>query len=296
MSGSIVEKLKSAGIAARVVPLEALKKAREEYGRIDRSSFVWQRYYSHLQLDAPQGGPERSILITASRSAAVRVTFCGDEGNKSFLLPPTYLARERMDVKERVESALRESGCEAVKSGFPHKLLAVISGLAVYGRNNVAYAGDFGSYALLQTYVTSLEPESGTEPVTFAKACAECRACASACPTGAVAKDSYRINAARCITTVNETDEPFPDWIPVDAHNCIVGCMRCQLACPMNRGKLETKEGPVFGEEETRALLLGTAFGELPGTAREKIRDINYEGGYTGFARNVKALLCAAGE
>ncbi len=52
---------------------------------------------------------------------------------------------------------------------------------------------------------------------------------------------------------------PWPEWLPPTAHNCLVGCLACQEACPQNAGRLRVVDlEPVFTEEET-ALLLGSA-------------------------------------
>jgi epoxyqueuosine reductase len=290
MSKQIVERLEDAGVKARLVPVSALLKVKEEYRKIDRSSLLWNEYYSSLKLDVPEGmEAARSILIAAAPSSAVRVTFYVGENNRSFLIPPTYMPRHWKSIKERVEKAVE--GHETWKAYLPKKLLAVMSGLASYGRNNITYVRGLGSYIRLQAYLTTAGPESGIRGIEHETMCGSCAACVSACPTGAITKESFKINAERCITMYNERDGAFPEWIPEGAHNCIVGCMRCQLCCPINKGRLKTEKGPVFDETETRLILSGTEFERLPEKTGKKFKDIEYGSGYNSFVRNVRALL-----
>ena len=45
----------------------------------------------------------------------------------------------------------------------------------------------------------------------------------------------------------NERKGEFPRWIWPSWHNCLVGCLSCQKACPVNKDVVQSvKEGPVF--------------------------------------------------
>ena len=37
-----------------------------------------------------------------------------------------------------------------------------------------------------------------------------------------------------CLTMINESDEPFPEWVRPESHTCAVGCLECQRVCPQN--------------------------------------------------------------
>jgi epoxyqueuosine reductase len=58
-----------------------------------------------------------------------------------------------------------------------------------------------------------------------------------------------------------------PAW-----HNCLVGCMLCQRACPENKEVLGwIEEGAEFSQEETALLLEGVPPSQLPDALMEKL-------------------------
>ena len=119
---------------------------------------------------------------------------------------------------------------------MPEKLLAVRSGLARYGKNNITYVPGMGSLHRLAVFVSDLPcVEDNWGEVKTLKTCDGCTACMDACPTGAIVSDRFLIHAERCITFHNERIEEFPEWLDSSWHNCLVGCLRCQWVCPENR-------------------------------------------------------------
>ena len=66
--------------------------------------------------------------------------------------------------------------------------------------------------------------------------CERCSACLRACPSGAIRADRFLLQTDRCLTSVNEDEAPFPDWVDPAWHHCAVGCLRCQQSCPENAG------------------------------------------------------------
>jgi epoxyqueuosine reductase len=149
-------------------------------------------------------------------------------------------------------SALRQS-----RQGS-QKALAVRCGLAEYGRNNISYNEEFGSYMQILTFFSDMPciEETKWYPVSRMEACKSCDACLTACPTGATDSGHHIINAERCITAYNESPGEFPEWLDRSVHNSIVGCMKCQDCCPKNaHNKDNIKMGVEFSEEETAELL-----------------------------------------
>jgi len=91
------------------------------------------------------------------------------------------------------------------------KFLAVRSGLARYGRNNITYVDGMGSLYRLSAFLSDL-PYSGdcwTEPQMHDR-CDDCSACIRACPTDAIPQHRFLLHSERCITFHNETRGPFP--------------------------------------------------------------------------------------
>ena len=293
ISDQIIKRMQDAGLQCRLVSVSALSEARELYARLDHSSLVWKEYLSRLKLDIPEGREAaRSILIAAAPSSAVRVTFRDEGGEKSLLIPPTYLyASQKKSMDKLVEDIFSEAGHSTWPAHLPEKILSAMSGLSRYGRNNIAYVEGLGSYAMLRTYFTTAAPVDELYEMVFAQRCESCSACISACPTGAITKENSAVNAQRCITLHTEREAPFPEWIPKNAYRCIVGCMRCQECCPMNAGKLRVEDGPSFDDGETRTILSAVDFAQLTEETQSKIARIEYDTDYGNFIRNVGACL-----
>jgi epoxyqueuosine reductase len=100
------------------------------------------------------------------------------------------------------------------------------------------------------------------------------------------------IHVERCLTFLNEmpADKPFPKEVKADWHNSIVGCMRCQEACPYDKKiRTWTEEGESFSEEETRYLLGGVFEDPRAKEMNEKLERCGLD--LTIFPRNLTALL-----
>ena len=180
-------------------------------------------------------------------------------------------------------------------------------GLVTYGRNNITYSGRLGSYHRLVAVATDAdfgevaqadavalapEPERVLSPE-----CEGCAVCLAVCPTGAISEDRFVVHADRCLTFHNEKTDPWEPWLKPTFHNCLVGCMVCQEACPRNAGALTVRDSPVeFTEEETECLLAGAA-GVMPAgdpvwdQVAAKIREIGLAGYESVLGRNLAALL-----
>lgn len=99
-----------------------------------------------------------------------------------------------------------------------------------------------------------------------------------------------------CLTFFNEYEEAWPGWLPPAAHNCIVGCLLCQKACPQNAGRLRfEKAREEFTPDETAALLDGSGDGNQPlwRAITQKLASLGLEGYEPVLGRNLKALLAA---
>jgi epoxyqueuosine reductase len=179
-------------------------------------------------------------------------------------VPPTYVedARDNEIVRQELRDLLPELNGDLELIGPARKALAVRLGLTAYGLNNITYSAKLGSYVLLVALATSARLGSwpGSKPgrPEVLSECESCGRCRDACPTGAIAADRFLLRAERCLTCWNELPGPLPGWFPADAHNCLIGCMLCQEVCPVNEGRLTTRDsGVLFDERETSALLAG---------------------------------------
>jgi len=107
-------------------------------------------------------------------------------------------------------------------------------------------------------------------------------------------KWDWLIFKSLCITFLNEKpgDVPFPEWVDPSWHNCVVGCLRCQKKCPMNRDRISSLENEVtFSQVETTQILEGTSRDDLPTETTRKLEELCLINYLNELPRNLSALF-----
>jgi epoxyqueuosine reductase len=288
------------GWKARIVPIDHLADLEEairdryESGLFDEE--LYQGQLSFFSFDPPADLPAaRSIIIVAVPTPQMRVFFHWQGNHVPLVIPPTYVSYtpRTESVQAVLATWLEQLGYRMAKPQLPLKTLAVRSGLAEYGRNNITYVPNMGSFLQLVGALSDL-PSDG-DPWQEPKAldlCDSCVACRKHCPTGAIADDRFLLHADRCLTYHNEAPDDFPDWIDPSWHHCLFGCMRCQTACPENEDMLDWFEDRVeFSEQETNLLLQRTPFDHLPTETAEKLKSLEINEDYCILCRNVSMII-----
>ena len=302
----ILEKLEAKGHRAAAVPVERLRELRGHYEELARRRVLDE----HIARDLLRGlvfePPDAvtrpaSLVIVATPDPVVSCTFAWHGVDVEVPVPPTYLhLRRKSDhVTREVRALLPKGRHAACIINAPHKLLAVRSGLARYGKNNITYIRGLGSFYRLTTVCTDIPCDAGEWAASSVMSrCEGCTRCREACPTGAIPEDRVLLRAELCITYWNEKpgDVPFPAWIADGWHNCLVGCMHCQLACPENEMVLGYREsGPRFTEDETELLLEAVGAGDLPEGLRHKLERWDLLEWLSVLPRNLAVRLPGAG-
>ncbi len=240
---------------------------------------------------------EYSLFIVAVPQSSFKVNFTWQNENISLLIPPTYLySKQVMDeVQEILESILNPEGYKVVYARIPFKTLAVRSGLAKYGRNNITYVSEMGSFYRLAGYYSNFPIENDSwQDLQMMDLCENCSACINNCPTGAITSERFLLHAERCITFHNEHpgEIKFPEWLDPSWHNCLVGCLHCQKVCPANKKVFNwIEQGPTFSEEETKEILEGKNIKQLPGETAKKLKNFDLIEYLELFPRNLNVLL-----
>lgn len=255
-----------------------------------------QERLSFFTFELPPELPEaRSLIVIAVPAPAVRLTFRWRGEARHAVLPPTYAGygATTRGVQDEVAALLRPAGWRTARPLLPLKTLAVRSGLADYGRNNLTYVNGLGSYAQLVGLYSDLpcDGDSWREPVMMAR-CETCAACRKACRGGAISGDRFLLRAERCLTYHNERAGAFPDWIEADWHHALMGCMECQRVCPEDvpfRGRI--LDGEEFTEQETEQLLECASAQALPESLKEKLAELELLEDLSILGRNLSALL-----
>jgi epoxyqueuosine reductase len=244
--------------------------------------------------DAGRAPGAATVIAVAVPSPVRALRFTLPDRSFTALIPPTYMdyARLGKTVAAALSGLFPRAADSLHEVGHACKALAVRLGLAAYGVNNVAYVPGIGSGAWLGAFTTAApleHPADGRRNAgPMLDECGSCGRCRDACPTGAIPVDRFLIKAERCVTRFNEAPGAWPAWMPAGAHNCIVGCLRCQEICPVNEGLLRTEDtGVAFTLGETEALLGGA----VPSSVVEKLRGIDLADYAPVMGRNLAALL-----
>jgi epoxyqueuosine reductase len=334
------------GYDGRVVAIQHLGDLQEEIeGRYRQGLFdeeFYQEWLTRFAFSPPDSLPEaRSMIVVAVPQPQTQVTFtwaCPEprpehsrRGSRrdgepvQFIIPPTYFEQKTENrVREVLVRVLEPAGYRMAEAVLPKKLLAVRSGLAAYGRNNISYVPGMGSfYGLVAVYSDLPAQEDNWREPQMMESCQSCSACLRHCPAGAIpsaspldpstglrtssARDELRagtserflLHAERCITFHNEKpgNVPFPAWMDPAWHNCLIGCMHCQRVCPENREFLHWVEERVeFSQEETALLLQGVTLDQLPPATAKKLEQSDTVDLLDVFPRNLGVFLSGSGE
>ncbi|MGB5926194.1 MAG: 4Fe-4S double cluster binding domain-containing protein [Dehalococcoidia bacterium] len=298
IAGLICSRLEEKGCRGTVLSVEHVAQLKHEMEeRLDQKEIdagLYEKYLSHFKFDVTTNLPgTRSIIITAAPQSQRRVTFHFNGQTCSVIIPPTYYADTDDRIKSILQNIMSSNGYQLHRAALPLKLLAVCSGLARYGKNNIAYVEGLGSFVRLAAFLSDM-PSDGTdrlEPRAM-KECDECKACLNACPTGAIIPDRFLIHAERCITFLNEWPEEFPEWLDPAWHNSLIGCMKCQIACPVNKQFAKwVEEGETFNEAETELILNGVPLDHIPSETAHKLNHCYMAEYLDVLPRNLRALM-----
>ncbi len=301
-SAVLTERLAELGYQARLLPVSRLSELRRELEKRHQvGEFDEQFYQEHLtafEYGPPSHFPQaRSVIIVAVPRPQIQLRFHWQGRILPVLVPSYYLrwpeSGEQLEM--HLERLLSPSRHRLVPATVPQKLLAVRSGLAEYGRNNVCYVSGMGSYLRLASFFTDLPcQENPWQEARLLARCQRCVACMRKCPTGAISSERFLLQAERCITYHNEQPGalPFPGWMEPDMHNALIGCSQCQNYCPENKALWRWIEiGPDFSEQESALLLSGTPAAELPAETVAKLEYLDLVKYLDLLPRNLAVLL-----
>jgi epoxyqueuosine reductase len=297
-SVKVVKELENVGIRARFASVTVLKSVRDDIqkllsdGALDRQ--VYNESLSIFACAIPSTFSDaKSFIVAAVPSPPVKVVFNHQGRPFETLVPPTYADSKEVDDKVLATMKRCDPNARFERAYLPVKTLASRTGVILYGRNNIGYVPERGSYHRLTSFLTDIEVEETIwREKEMLPACKTCRMCLDACPNHVILEDRFLIRAERCLTYLNEkpSDSPLPEWVRKDAHNALIGCMICQRVCPYDKNALmDIKEGVTFSEQET-SLLLGDLTDESVGAmVDEKLGKVGLDRSI--FPRNLKVLM-----
>jgi epoxyqueuosine reductase len=243
----------------------------------------------------------KSIVVLAAFAKPAYANFRLDGKSYRVVVPFQYYSEEMSaeNLKNIVQKdIIKTPGRRVVEISqqVPLKLLAGRSALGRYARNNLIFVDGMGSYNLLYAFLTDHPfANDNWSELTVMDECNHCHSCDRVCPTYCISRESFFINIDKCITLYNEHAGEFPNWIPRSAHHALMGCMKCQYACPANEG-LEEVSGTLgdISEDETRKILQGIPDDALFKSLRQKLRQLptsNSKELFPILTRNLNVLI-----
>ena len=307
MLEAIDKALREANLSYKVAPADFIGELRRriddllEWGSLSQT--LYQAYSSSLEWGGPERIPvARTLVVIAGPAPCYAANFQVGRRKVRALIPPTYVSSTfRAHCRQVLEDVLAPAGFGLERPRLPVKQLAVRTGLGEYGRNDLCYVPGMGSFARLEAFVTDadlLSDAAAGSPVgVMASAqlrmerCSTCSSCHWACPTHCIPADRSLVDAERCLTYLNENERPWPVWLDPAAHSCLVGCMGCQQACPVNRPYLaDPAVIAEFDEAETGLILENLPPERLPEPLRAKLTALDLLEYSKVLGRNLLAL------
>jgi epoxyqueuosine reductase len=300
MPADLASVLDGHGYKGRAVPITRLRDLEETIDSLCRPGLLAPGIQDLLAAAFVFRTPDemrqvRSIIVAAAPEPLYRVVFHHQGKARELEVPPTYLYYEERiaGVCRILGQAFGGEGYHFARARVPEKTLAVASGLAQYGRNNITYVRGTGSFYRPMAFYSDM-PVKGDpwQKPDVSPACKNCGLCIESCPTGAITEERFLLRAEKCLTYLNEYPGEFPDDLDPATHHCVVGCMVCQTVCPINRGLLKSQYArEEFSDEETALLLEGPGAEQLPRPLAAKLETMGLLE-YAGvLPRNLRAVL-----
>jgi epoxyqueuosine reductase len=167
------------------------------------------------------------------------------------------------------------------------------AGLGWIGKNTCLINQEMGSWFFLGEILTSLEIDPDCPPPDR---CGTCTRCIDACPTQAIPKEGYQVDARRCIPYFTiELHGSVPEEMRAGIGRHIFGCDICQDVCPWNR------QAPVASEPAFEPRHFAPALEDLGRLSEDEFREIFraspvQRAKYAGFLRNVAIAMGNSGQ
>ncbi len=295
--------LEKHGLYASVVSIKHLDELGAEIRSLHDQKLLEDVIFNYSASETPFHTPRvpknlpgaKSIIVVATPQPILRATFHHRGKEYKFEVPPTYWDAPKVikNARRLLQEAFRPCRYKFIYAKLPQKLMAVRSGLAAYGRTNITYIPKYGSFFRPSVFYSDYEsPVDYWQEKKALPLCAKCKACLNACPTGAIQKDRFLIKAHLCLTYFNERPPTFafPSLVNASAHNALIGCLKCQKACPYDKDvKSWYEDRAEFSEEETDYLLKGRFSGKKAKKIERKLKRLGID--LTSFPRNLRVLL-----
>jgi len=227
--------------------------------------------YFDINTPSNLGFEVKSIIIVAYATPLVSIDFTLEGKIETVYISPGYYAAHNKEkiIFEYLSPVLNKEGFHISEAKrLPCKSVAVRTGLGVYGRNNLVYVDGMGSFCRFTMFLTDLPSDDefydNKAHLRYMSSCSECSNCVNNCPTNALNINQNTIDIGKCLCWMTLMDVGSPDWVKLEWHNALFGCMMCQKFCPHNIDFMRNvvKCG-IYDEFQTKAILNDHADADL---------------------------------
>ncbi len=212
--------------------------------RMDRFPETRALYEPMLKRGAPQAAAPwaHSLIVAVRRYGKYRLPpgLAGHIG-RAYLFDRRTAACPDHAMAGEVVRRLKALGLRVRKGGVPDRWAAARAGIARFGRNGFVYAEKGGSWINVETWLTDARLPADA-PALDVPCPPDCRACAEACPTGAL-DGPFSMRMDRCVAYLTfAAPEPIAEELQKQMGGWMYGCDRCQEVCPRNRGQWKERD------------------------------------------------------
>lgn len=293
----IQRKFAAIGYKFRTVSISHLPEIQDTVGKLVRQGLIAKSLYEnwHYYLKTNDNLPDaKTIIVVAMPEPLTRLKF--KYQGHTFLadVAPNYFFEvDELRAETILKGVLKGEGFKLAKAHLALKTLAVRSGLATYGKNNITYVDGMGSYHRLVGFYSDCPcEEDDWQNIRELETCKECSLCIDNCPTGSITTDRFLISAEKCPGSLAERNPDFPYWVKLQPgwDKGLIGCMSCQFICPENKPYINNIiSGSTFSEPETDMILNKIPWEGLKPQTQKKLGELSKI--YPYLAANLKALI-----
>jgi len=291
------------GIRLAILPIAVLNEIKADIEEFSVKNtlndfqkwFIENRYIFDTKF-ADAGFVTKSLVVAVWKGKVSRLVF-QYEGIKAACLIEDGIINRGINSNPHIKQIFDDAGFSLKYTNcLPQKRLAVCSGLCEYGRNNIAYCGDWGSFVHIGTYISDIPSDDNYfwRDAVSMENCKTCGKCIKNCPTNAIKPDCFLIDCELCLSMTNSNDRRrIPDWVPKSAHHCLYGCYDCQEICPANAKRLENQnlESIYFDETETLIMAKSRRYSDFPKETKEKLWHFSSGKDFACVVRNLRLML-----
>ncbi|NHJ32917.1 MAG: epoxyqueuosine reductase [Asgard group archaeon] len=256
-------------IKHRVISVKRLQNLQADINKTEKegnlsNNKVFRHYIGNFNFQVPEElNDAKYVIVLAIEHNLAKINFHLNGSKHEIIFSSPYhklgVSVEEMTDLIRKE-IIKEAGFKVEHNRSMHlKLLAVRSGLGRYGRNNICYVDELGSFVSIYTFFTDYDFQvDNWHELRMLDECETCAICYDNCPTGAISEESFVIDIEKCIPLYNEIQGEFPEWFQTSFHSSLMGCIKCQEFCPANEKAIKKIiQLEDITEEETKMILDG---------------------------------------